>query len=708
MTKSKRSPPKLCLQCRGTFTRLKQTLLEPRQIAVPEKIATHRRAQVQAHREDSTQCDLCSIAIAVLDTAHGSEAASGGYTLWAINLLNEDERERAIGFSQEKFIVAISVTKGAERPTTIKVGATPRIGRKDGLIYNVGTSSLSARVVDKRRFHLETVTSWIELCMGEHTCCRVKTTRNMTRLKVIDCYSKQVVKHQTGQKYITLSYVWGKNQESQLNHMVANDALEECPNTIADAIEVTKMLGYRFLWVDRYCINQSDLLERFSQIDQMDAIYENADLTIVAGAGKDDRYGLPGTGTARSPNRTPQPSAQLGDLMLASTLPDIVWHLKSSKWATRGWTYQEAMLSRRCLVFFPDQVWFLCRKFCRSEALPSIPLLASGERNLLSVFHNFFGDSTQAPHRGSGAYSTEELILHIEMYSTRHLTYTLDALNAFKGILNRSSIPQFWGVPMLATLKPVYATCSAIQDVLELPDLPQSTSRFNLGLLWGLLWDASERDEAVREPAFPTWSWLSLSNTSIEYRHRKLWQQVTLAPSFNALSCIDFQAKAPTDDSSYGRGVTLEGNIARVTKLEQIDILPPSTPYVAFKDPDAMLPTIYVEPLHSPAPSLVNEKSEQMPTPVMGQLRYDSRALLPKSFREGLSTAEAHANHEERNGGISSWYVLGLIGLSRQGTEFGVECLVVEKTGKDTCKRIGTTTLIDESVFRRKERLVLL
>lgn len=41
--------------------------------------------------------------------------------------------------------------------------------------------------------------------------------------------------------------------------------------------------------------------------------------------------------------------------------------IKQSKWATRGWTYQEGCLSRRRLIFTEKEVLFLCNKLLVKE-----------------------------------------------------------------------------------------------------------------------------------------------------------------------------------------------------------------------------------------------------------------------------------------------------------------------------------------------------
>ena len=51
------------------------------------------------------------------------------------------------------------------------------------------------------------------------------------------------------ESYVALIYVWGPPSG-------------DWPQTILDAVEVMNRLGEQYLWVDRLCINQSNLQER--------------------------------------------------------------------------------------------------------------------------------------------------------------------------------------------------------------------------------------------------------------------------------------------------------------------------------------------------------------------------------------------------------------------------------------------------------------
>lgn len=114
------------------------------------------------------------------------------------------------------------------------------------------------------------------------------------------------------------------------------------PLTIAD-ITVTKALGLRYLWVDQYCINQQDKEDKRRQIEHMDLIYKFAELTIVAAAGHGSDYGLPGVSTRR--RDVLDPFVLDGVFTFGIHPQEDHQYWKTGRWHTRGWTFQEALLS---------------------------------------------------------------------------------------------------------------------------------------------------------------------------------------------------------------------------------------------------------------------------------------------------------------------------------------------------------------------------
>jgi hypothetical protein len=117
-------------------------------------------------------------------------------------------------------------------------------------------------------------------------------------------------------------------------------------------------LGYKYLWVDKYCIDQTNADEKNDQIGQMDLVYLSAELTIVAGMGNNSEAGLPGVSSVV---RKCQVKAYHGEHLFVSLMSNPKRVIMDEPWSSRGWTFQEAMFSRRLLIFTHQQVYFECR-----------------------------------------------------------------------------------------------------------------------------------------------------------------------------------------------------------------------------------------------------------------------------------------------------------------------------------------------------------
>jgi hypothetical protein len=151
---------------------------------------------------------------------------------------------------------------------------------------------------------------------------------------VIDCAQRMVVEAVAGAKYVALSYLWGKSgiSATETSATASSGLLFHIPATIEDSMVVCLEIGFRYLWVDKVCIPQDDVEERRRQINQMDAIYGGASLTIIAGAGGDPSYGLPEV--SRQHQRFP--CILIGRDKFLVALP-TVHDLRSSPWASRAW-----------------------------------------------------------------------------------------------------------------------------------------------------------------------------------------------------------------------------------------------------------------------------------------------------------------------------------------------------------------------------------
>ncbi|KAH3954276.1 hypothetical protein HBI25_016180 [Parastagonospora nodorum] len=150
-------------------------------------------------------------------------------------------------------------------------------------------------------------------------------------LQLIDCRTRKIIPALEGQRYVCLSYVWGTDEDGGKNSPLVLPS--KIPKTIEDAMHVAIEIGIPFLWVDRYCIDQTNRQQKHTIIRNMDKIYSGANLTIISAAGEDPHHGLPGV------RGTPRQSRFLlqGEFCAYIGAPAIKEEIEKSKWGSRGW-----------------------------------------------------------------------------------------------------------------------------------------------------------------------------------------------------------------------------------------------------------------------------------------------------------------------------------------------------------------------------------
>lgn len=167
----------------------------------------------------------------------------------------------------------------------------------------------------------------------------------MPALKLIDCSARKVIVPPTTIPFVALGYVWGPLLED--SNTEEQDQPDKVEIVVEDAIRVTLELGHSYLWVDRHCIREQDKAKMHEQLQNMNFMYQNAGITIIAAAGQDSSFGLPG---ASCRARLPQPYAQIKGHILTSIPPDPKCGIMDSVWTTMGMD-----IPRR--FFFLDDVW---------------------------------------------------------------------------------------------------------------------------------------------------------------------------------------------------------------------------------------------------------------------------------------------------------------------------------------------------------------
>ena len=376
----------------------------------------------------------------------------------------------------------------------------------------------------------------LAVCEGRHELCMGSVTEQPlfpTDFTLIDTLNRVLVPYTDSKPYIALSYVWG---ESCLERDWDNDGelikLGELvqriyerkslpvnlPQTIEDAICVTRRINQRYLWVDLLCINQKEPESRNNSISKMDAIFSRALLTICVLQSQSMFCGIPGVSQPHQGRH--QILTETESLRyMASHLTDLGDLIYSSDWSQRGWTFQEGVLSARRLCFHTSGVFL----HCKEEILHDIVELFDTEQRIKTPFNN---DQLQyvslwiSPEARAWDFTTYARM--VMTYSPRTLTLPADAHNAIAGVLSRMT---------------------RSMNMSFIGGLPEGDF-FN-----ALLWDNG--GTSPRRPQFPSWSWLGWEGANhydfwvldrIKERtdNSKLTEEVTEIKSIRTESAIYF------------------------------------------------------------------------------------------------------------------------------------------------------------------------
>ncbi len=187
-------------------------------------------------------------------------------------------------------------------------------------------------------------------------------------------------------RYLALSYVWGEPQPHQtttsnVSAYSAGIEASSLPQTIRDAIYVTRTLGFQYLWADSLCIIQDSDEDKLHEIGRMHVIYRYAYFTIIAASAERVSDGFLQSRRANHdialpflcPTRPPasgdsvEDTPQVGEVRATSLdITDYGTVMSGGDSAgepihKRGWCLQELYMSPRALIFTSDTLRFRCQ-----------------------------------------------------------------------------------------------------------------------------------------------------------------------------------------------------------------------------------------------------------------------------------------------------------------------------------------------------------
>jgi hypothetical protein len=368
------------------------------------------------------------------------------------------------------------------------------------------------KLIDGR---LETVHSWIDDCLINHSKCRrtrslnpkvelptrlldVSSELSTDSIRLIDSSSIDTERlSHVDLQYAALSHCRPKSPGPNCMTTAENEAerremikLGSLPKTYQDAVLVTRKLGIRYIWIDSLCIIQKSQKDWEAESSRMSSVFHGAFLTLAATDAKQGQ----------------------GDLCLSSLEPAIeIKHgsgdsnivalvkcpaantqlLHSSALNSRGWVLQELVLSRRTVHFSKDQLYWQCQEILLSED----GLIAD---NQFGSFRSegYIAEDLTGVNVGNHKENNEQRI-KVTMrywwkwmldYSSRDFTHRRDRLAALAGLSQR--------VASDTGLTPCFGMWKE-RLILDMSWTNSATMR-----------ETGSESKRSEIPNIPTWSWL--------------------------------------------------------------------------------------------------------------------------------------------------------------------------------------------------------
>ena len=365
----------------------------------------------------------------------------------------------------------------------------------DGLLpfNDIPLSSESPEARDRAK-------QWLFTCKTSHEQCGLDFNSEHfipTRLLKLDSDKVHVViKSELIDRpdYVALSYCWGTGQsltttKATLHENKAGILFDRIPKTLLDAINVTKSLGFRYLWVDALCILQNDSDDWLRESTQMEKVYGNAQVVLAAAVATSSSEGflrnrLPytdGVCTVSSWGQTTPPFTIKYRLACSDSI-------SPAPLDTRAWAFQERTLARRYLMFGEKEMKWVCKEAYLREAFPD-DMKRHDQSNLL-LFNNVFKAAKGASVEEQQTSLTKQWRRWVvPEYTKRNLTKRSDKLVALSAVASR-----FQSVHRGTYLAGLWK-----EDLLR-----------------ELLWKASDNADGPEPDFTPSWSWASVRG-GVEY-----------------------------------------------------------------------------------------------------------------------------------------------------------------------------------------------
>lgn len=353
---------------------------------------------------------------------------------------------------------------------------------------------------------------WFATCRDNHECS-ITSDPSWYPPRLLDVTTavprlvdESELQHQ-GAGYAALSHCWGKepflylDEKNETTFQTHGLSIDELPQNFRDAIQICRWLKLPYIWIDSLCILQSG---NGSQADWehhvkiMELVYSNSAVCISTAAAASAKEGCLKQRDARIIRPVAIDTMRGPSLVVAKD--HTMRGFRNARIGSRGWTFQERLLSPRILSIGEHQIFWECRH--------------TNGQGVSETFPD--GVGAEFDHRGPFCISSQPIDLAngetslflwrslIEVYAECDLTRAdEDKFAAFAGIAKRMQIAFHGSCYVAGFFEPEFPLC--------------------------LLWYRKEPSPTpIQSTTYraPSWSWAAVDAIvffrRVEYRHAEL------------------------------------------------------------------------------------------------------------------------------------------------------------------------------------------
>ncbi|KAH7398502.1 heterokaryon incompatibility protein-domain-containing protein [Pyrenochaeta sp. MPI-SDFR-AT-0127] len=303
---------------------------------------------------------------------------------------------------------------------------------------------------------------WLQTCTQNHVQCNRNLASRDSPTRILDIsglehgIDPRLLQNMVlDSGYVALSHRWGVQGLPSTTTLNLAARLERLPlvelsQTMQDAIQITRELGFKYIWIDALCIIQDSTEDWLREASRMSSVFSGAIVTIAVADADHHAQGIfrPRPARCMRPFRIPylQDTPYRERTRLDGEGEFYVFPKSSLVGAgnrskgtldTRAWILQEQLLSPRMLYYGNGEIYWDCVTVSASESSPiAASLLYDSDPDetwALKLIRRTLAGSTNT--RALRRKIADIWTQIIKNYSSRKLTRQSDKLIALEGIL---------------------------------------------------------------------------------------------------------------------------------------------------------------------------------------------------------------------------------------------------------------------------------